>query len=311
MAYNWRQAALDAGEDVNSPKYASYRAAEQQSSPSSSLSVGNIDDYIKKFTESQKKAIEPAVQSYQASIPETQQRYQQTRTQLEQRRVPMQERYKNLVASIKGQGEQDINSQTKVTSNELGRRGIVGSSGLAEQTIQDAVSPLRQKYTGLEKDAVLAGEEAEMGLNEQISGLTSQETDALRAIQNAIAGLQSGAISQGNQLGANLYQTDLQSALQRQQMEEASRQAAIQSALAQSQLDFTKTKDERDFAEQQRQFQIQQANKGGSDGGLGALFSQLGLGNTQKKAPTKTVVGRLADGRYLWSDGSAGWSGGK
>jgi hypothetical protein len=248
------------------------------SSSGSFSNTGNFEDAIRRSIEMMKEANKPAVDSLQASIPETQQKYATTRSQLQAREQPLKERYSNLIASIKGQGEQDITNQTRITNNELGKRGIVGSSTLADQEIQNATSPLRQKYAGLEKDAALGQEESLMNLQNQISNLTNDETGALRAINAAIANLQSGANQSGISLGTDIYKTSLANALQQQQQQEAARQTAIENALRQSTFDFQKSQAASDEAFRQKQLALSQANKGGSND-LASLFSSLGIGN--------------------------------
>lgn len=189
----------------------------------------------------QMEAIKPAIDSYQAQIPEIQSKYAQTRSQLEAQQPSLEQRYQNLLDSIKNQGTQDINQQTKITSAELGKRGITGSSTLAQQEIQNTTSPLRQKYTGLEKETSLAREDAIRQLRDSIANLTPQETADTRAITNAIAQLQAGAGQTGIAQGMQLYSNDIQNNLQQQQMEEQKRQSAIQQALQQAQLDQKQT----------------------------------------------------------------------
>lgn len=216
-----------------------YFAQQEQKNKYSSSSGGGssynpqqaIEESIKRMQEANK----PIIQNLESTIPEVQAKYTQTREQLQSKQPALEERYKTLLDSIKGQGEQDINSQTRITNNELGKRGLVGSSTLAQQEIQNAVSHLRQKYTGLEKETSLSREEAIKSLQEQIANLTPQEVADKRAIQAQIASLQSGAISGGATMGQNLYAAQMQNDLAQKQFEETKRQNAIQEALQQMQ----------------------------------------------------------------------------
>jgi hypothetical protein len=196
------------------------------------LDQADPNKVMEKAIQRQREAVQPAVQSLEASRPEISQKYSQTREQLSAREQPLQERYKNLLASIKGQGEQDINKQTVITSNELGKRGLVGSSTLAQQEIQDAVSPLRQRYAGLEKDTMLAQEDDLRGLRDLIANLAPQETADMRAISNAVAQLQSGAGQTGIAQGMQLYQSNLDNVFRDQQLAEQKRQNEIAQQLA-------------------------------------------------------------------------------
>ena len=169
--------------------------------------------------ELQRSAVQPAVQSLQASIPETTQRFTQQREQLGAEKAPLQERFKNLLADIKGQGKVREEAQTRITSGELGKRGIVGSSTLAQQEIQQAVDPIRASVQGATRDIGLEQEGALRQLQNQISNLLPQETEATRAITNAIAQLQAGAGQQGistalDQLRLSQQQSQFQAGLE-------------------------------------------------------------------------------------------------
>lgn len=194
---------------------------------------------LKKFQdqqrESHQQAIQPAVESFQAQQPEITAKFGQAREQLTAEQDPLKQRYQNLLDSIKQQGQQDINKQTRITSGELGKRGITGSSTLAQQEIQDATSPLTQKYTGLEKETTLSREDSLRQLRDSIANLTPQETSDQRAITNAIAQLQAGAGQQGLESGMSLYGTNLEQIFRKQQFEEQQKQSGISNALAQLQ----------------------------------------------------------------------------
>lgn len=181
------------------------------------------------------EANKPAIESYQASIPEVQSKYQQTRQQLQAGQAPLEQRYKDLLDSIKGNQQVAENRQTLTTNNELGRRGILGSSGVAQQEITNAVNPITQQYTGLTKETGLAREDAIRGLQDQIANLTPQETGDVRAINNAIAQLSAGAGQAGVSAGLNLYSTNLQNDLANRQFSETQKQNEIANKLAQAQ----------------------------------------------------------------------------
>lgn len=200
-------------------------------SASSSSSFSDPQSSIKEAIRMTQEANKPAVESLRASMPEVSQKYAQTKTQLQGQSSSLEERYKNLLSSIKGQGESDVNRQTVITSNELGKRGITGDSTIAQQEIQNATSPLRQKYATLEKETGLAREDALKNLQDSITGLTSQETADLRSIQNAIAQLESGASSSGIQTGLSLYSQQLAQQNADRQFSEQKRQNDIAEAI--------------------------------------------------------------------------------
>lgn len=195
----------------------------------------NPQDSINMAIKALQEANKPAIESYQAQIPEIQQKYAQTKTQLQGQQAPLEQRYSDLLDSIKGNQTTAENRQTLTTNNELGRRGINGSSGIAQQEITNAVNPITQQYTGLTKETGLAREDAIKQLRDQIANLTPQETADQRAITNAIAQLSSGAGSQGVSAGLNLYSTQLQNDLQNRQLSETQKQNDIANKLAQAQ----------------------------------------------------------------------------
>lgn len=140
-----------------------------------------------------KKANEPAIASLTASIPETQSKFAFERTKLEEQRKPLEQRYQNLLDEVTRQEGVATGAATTQTSQELGARGILGSSALFGKTINAAVAPIQAQYTGMAKDVGLERENKLMELTNLISQTTPQEVESVRAIQNAIATLQSGA----------------------------------------------------------------------------------------------------------------------
>src|SRR3990167_2450553 len=155
------------------------------------------EDYYKSTgggaTGSNVAAVRPAVQSYEQSIPETQQAFTQQRTQLQAEQAPLEKRYANLLQSIKGNQQTAENRQTLATANELARRGISNTSGLFQQELASAVNPLTQQYSTQYTDVGLQGEAAQRQLANQLANTYTGETESLRAIRNAIAQLQAGA----------------------------------------------------------------------------------------------------------------------
>lgn len=198
-----------------------------------------IDLAVKK----QQEAAQPAIQSLQSSIPEVQQKYAQSRAQLQAQQQPLEQRYSDLLNSIKGNQQTAENRQTVTTNNELGKRGITASSGIAQQEMTNALNPITQQYTGMYNQTGLEREDALRGLRDSIANLTPQETADQRAIQNAIAQLQSGANQQGIVQGLNLYSQDLDNQFRQQQFAEQQKQNALENALREYQLSQSKIND--------------------------------------------------------------------
>lgn len=185
---------------------------------------GSQEDTIRRAIEMQREAAQPAIQSLQAGIPEVQQATQARTTQLEAEKAPLTARYENLINTIKQTGQRATEQQTRITSGELGKRGIVGSSTLAQQELQNVITPLTEKYLGLEKDTSLERESSLRDLVNQITNVGLSGTEQQRSIQNAIAQLQAGAGASGITTGISQYGTQ-QAQLRAQQ--EAERQAKL------------------------------------------------------------------------------------
>lgn len=216
----------------------------------------NFDDAVKRALELQQQANQPAVSSLQASIPEIQQGFSQQREQITAEQAPLQERYKNLLADIKQQGKVREEAQTRVTSGELGKRGIVGSSTLAQQEIQQAVDPIRADVMGATRDIGLSREDSMRALQNQLANLLPQETEQVRAVQNAIAQLQAGGSREA-----------IQTALQQVQLAQQASQFGQSQGLAREQLGQQASQ----FASSQDLAKQQLSARGKEDTGIDAL----------------------------------------
>jgi hypothetical protein len=162
-----------------------------------------------------KQQNQPVVQSYQAS------------------KAPLEQRYKDLISSIKGNQTVAENRQILTTNNEMGRRGLSGSSGVTQQAITDAVNPITQQYTGLQKDT----------LNQQNMDMSAiDRTIAELSAGNPTASMQtSQGIADAARQAAQFQQTlQDQQAARQQDSERQARQDAMSNALTQLQIDQTK-----------------------------------------------------------------------
>lgn len=72
---------------------------------------------------------------------------------LQGQQTKLADTYQKLLDSIKGNNQTDINNQVKSTNTELGNRGIDPSSGLYQQTLTDAQTPINQQYAGVYANA--------------------------------------------------------------------------------------------------------------------------------------------------------------
>lgn len=180
------------------------------SSNSSSNNQSSQEDTIRRAIQMQQEANQPAIQSLQAQIPEQQKAIETRQSQLQAETTPLTERYNNLISTITNTGKRLEEQQTRITSGEMGKRGLLGSSTLAQQELQNAITPITEKYTGMATDAGLDRESALRDLASQITNLGLSGTEQQRAITNAIAQLQAGAGSQGIQTGLAQQQAQTQ-----------------------------------------------------------------------------------------------------
>jgi hypothetical protein len=155
----------------------------------------SVADMAKELIKLYQESNKPAIESLQASIPEIGAKYAQTGDYLKKQVGTLDERYKNLLADIKGQGEQVLKRNEINTSQELGRRGISAEGGLFGKTINDVLDPINKYYAGQYKDVGLSNQSALDSLLNQISGLTTSQVEEERAVQNAIAQLKAGSSS--------------------------------------------------------------------------------------------------------------------
>lgn len=192
---------------------------------------GNFQNTVQQAIEMNRKANEPAVQSLQSSLPEIGNKYAQQRSQTQAQIEPLKQRYQNLLDEVKGQGQVQVNNQTRITNNELGKRGLVGSSTLAQQEIQNAVQPIQGQIATNTKNIGLEQEQGIQSIQNLLAGLTTQETEQQRAVQNAIAQLQAGAGQAGVQQGLSLFQQNQQNAIAEQARQQQLSQQARENAL--------------------------------------------------------------------------------
>lgn len=205
--------------------------------PGSTIS---FEDTVKRAIEMNKEANKPAVESLEASIPEQAKKFTNQRSQLEAEKQPLKERYDSLLSQIKGNQTTAENRQTVTTNNELGKRGLLPASGLAQQEMTNALNPITAQYTGLYKDTGLAQEADFRDIGNQITSSFDKETEANRSVRNAIAQLMSGAAGAGISQGMGQYQFEEGQAQQRrladQQAASEAAQRAISNQIAQAQL---------------------------------------------------------------------------
>lgn len=188
-------------------------------------------------------------------------------------KAPLEQRYKDLLASIKGNQQIAENRQTVVTNNELGKRGITGSSTLAGQELTNALNPITSQYTGMYKDTA------------------NQENIDIANIDKAIASLMAGNPEGAISTSAGLVSSQAS-------LDAAAKQAAIDNALKQTAANKIDTSiieagGRKLLINNQTGKTIQDLGSSTSGGGLGidALIAALGgSNNSTKKSYTSQDV---------------------
>lgn len=139
----------------------------------------------------------------------------------------IQDKYKQLVDSIKGNQQVDQNRQTLATNNQLGARGILPSSGVYQQEQVNAQLPINAAYSGQLAQANTGSIQDLQQLALQIAQLQAGNPESAMS-----TGLQLGGLQQSqNQFTQNLA---LQQAQLAQQAPLVGAQTTYQKALANS-----------------------------------------------------------------------------
>lgn len=202
-------------------------ARSQYESGGVSGSPSNFADTVRQAQELQRSVNAPAVESLRSSLPEISKTYETQRQQTTAQIDPLKQRYQSLLDEVKGKAQASVNSQTKITSNELGKRGIVGSSTLAQQEIQNAVEPIRAGERTAITDIGLSQEQGLMSLQNILANLANAETEQKRGVLNSIGQLEAGAGQNAVQLALQQIQSQQQAAAQEQALKQAQQESAL------------------------------------------------------------------------------------
>jgi len=259
---------------------------------STSSSGTNFESTLQRAIELQKQAAQPAISSLQASIPEIQKSYAQQTTYQQGQVSNLTDRYKNLLDSIKTTQSAAETQATKTASQELGRRGIVGSSGVADVALQEAVNPIRSQYSNLLSSTGIAQEADIAAANQNIANLASAQTEATRNVNNAIAQLQGATTTAG-----------INQALQQLQLAQNELQTTQASSQFQSQQDWAKkVYQETTLPESQAAISKSFERESSSDSGMNindllGLFGG-GVSSTTQSTGFSNVDSLIAQGKY-------------
>ena len=210
-----------------------------QPSASGGSSIGSNaswEDTVQKAIAMQQQANQPAVSTLQSQIPGIQSNYAAQEANVTAQGQTLKDRYDALLKSLDTSKTKDVSAQTVITNNELGKRGLLPSSTLAQQEVQNAVTPITDKYTGLQTTAALDQTTGQQSIQQLLNQLTSGETTDVNAVNNAIAQLQSGAASSGITTGSNLYSQNQSTLAAQAAQTYKEQQDKIANTLAQAQL---------------------------------------------------------------------------
>ncbi len=148
-------------------------------------------------------------------------------TQLQTQQPGLNDKYTQLVNSIKGNQQLDTNRQTTTTNNLLAQRGITSNSNLGQQEMTNALTPIDTQYAGLTANANAGSIADTQALALQIANLQAGNPDT--AIPNALN--YGNVVNSANSI-ANQY------ALGQQQIAQQNPLIAAQTAYAQAQAGY-------------------------------------------------------------------------
>lgn len=142
----------------------------------------------KKLLEFQKTANQPVIQSLQGSVD------------------PLKQRYNDVLASIKGNQQVAENNQTRITSNELGKRGLLPGDTYGQQEIQNSVLPVSAAFSGQTAQTGLAENQDLQAIAERIASLQGGNPDSAIGQALNITGQQTQANQFAQQFGLQQQQ---------------------------------------------------------------------------------------------------------
>ncbi len=265
---------------------------------------GSWEDTVKRAITMQQEANQPAIASYQAQIPEIQKGYAAQKVDITAKEQTLKDRYDTLLKSLGTSQTKETSAQQVITQNELGKRGLLPSSTLAQQEVQNVLTPITDKYTNLQRTTELDRTAGLQDLAGLITQLTTGESADTRAITNAIAQLQSGAATSGITTGTNVWGQNQTNIANQAASSYKAQQDAISNAIAQGQLANQTAKTQYDI-------NAPYFKPESNGDGLGVTTAQWL--NSQGQAwtdTTKTPVGTFKgkDGKTYtrYSDGSSG-----
>ena len=239
--YQTYQDIVNSGQTLNPSQQTEYekmKAADPFEQAKKASSPESMVATAQKLRQFNIESNQPAISSLQEQIPEVEQKFAAEQTRLGGEKEPLKQRYQSIIDELTRREGVDITATQRRTGQEFGYRGIPASSTLYLDELQRAESPIRQAYGGQIKDVGFERETGLRGIDQLISNLAGQSTEAKRTIQNAIGQLQSGDPASAIQGAMSILQ------LQQQQQQFMQQQALAERELTEYKIpSLAKTED--------------------------------------------------------------------
>lgn len=176
------------------------------------------------------EAVQPAVTSLEASVPEIRNRFTQAQTQVGNEKQPLKDRYDQLLNEIRGRETSQINDTTRVANREFARRGITADSTYAAEETLGRTAPIRSAAQSDILTTTFDREAKLRDIDNTISNLTTEMVTAERDVRNTIGKIQATAGTEAANRAVQMYQ------IQKQEQ-----QAALDRALQERQVAAAET----------------------------------------------------------------------
>jgi hypothetical protein len=199
---------LDVSNPVKQTKYNQLNSAYQSSNNSGNSSGNNVSSNSTPSSIDPQQAIQNALDAAnkfkQFNIDSAQPQI----ATLQNNKSNLDTQYQSLLDSIKGDQSLAVNNATLNTNNELGKRGILGSSGDGQTAISQAQSQAAQPYSSLSAQTRISQTQDENNIGEKIAilqgGNPAGATQSAMGVNGLAAQLgQLGVQQQGQNLAAN------------------------------------------------------------------------------------------------------------
>lgn len=238
---------------------------------SSTPSMGNFSDILKQTQSLISSQLQPITQQLESIKPIISQAYQQKQKTIEGQKASLTDRYKNLLDQITGRRTEDVTSTTRMTADELAKRGITSDSTVSQQEMKRAIDPVQKYYDTQLKEVELTKADELRTLEDQIANIPIEQQLAEADVLKEIASIMAGGVNQATNLGSGLFNTLTSAGLQQQQIDQSSVFNELQKQLLQQQYEQAKVTNP--LEAERLQAQIKQLNKSGSSISSEALSS--------------------------------------